>query len=100
MEMQDLNTSEWKRPRWRGYGHAHQIRRVSGRGALYEWLEREGVTSQEFARALRRRSGIVGLRTNGSRIHSWVTGSSRPRPLVRRAIERLTDGQVPAASWE
>ena len=35
-----------------------------------------------------------------SALHYWLKGASRPRSRGREAIERWTQGKVPASAWD
>jgi len=40
------------------------------------------------------------LGTSGPTVHEWCSGSKRPRPHYREAIEIWTGGEVKAGDWD
>jgi transcriptional regulator with XRE-family HTH domain len=57
---------------------------------LHDWLEKSGMTQQEFAE----KSGIPQ-----PLVSRYSSGKGRPHLENALAIERATDGQVAVASW-
>jgi transcriptional regulator with XRE-family HTH domain len=64
--------------------------RVGGDGALPNWLRAQNVSVTEFARSL-------GL--NASSVSRFCSGQARPSLDTAMAIERETNGAVPASFW-
>ncbi len=72
-------------------GYAVHLRSVTPtRTHLDHWLEEKGVTRGDFADKLEMPRNSFERYCNGIR---------RPRSRTANAIERLTDGAVPASSW-
>ena len=64
---------------------------MKGAMLLKEWLETHGSTAPRVA-------ALVGV--SGSAMYAYLTEIYRPGRKAAVAIERLTEGAVPVASWE
>lgn len=65
-------------------------RHTDGSKALRQFIESNALTQQATAKAL----GVTD-----PAVHDWISGTKRPRPHHRAAIEKWTGGLVPASSW-
>ena len=54
------------------------------------WLKRHGLAQREAAR-------VLGV--SAPAFHAWIHGRKTPTIPHRAAIERWTDGAVPATAW-
>ena len=66
-------------------------RRSRGARLLTDFVERNGLS---------RRATADALGTSKTSVIFWMRGSLRPRHAFRLAIEKWTNGEVPAGAWE
>jgi DNA-binding transcriptional regulator YdaS (Cro superfamily) len=71
---------------------ASRYRVAMGHGSalLWEFLQRRNAPQCVVARV---------LRVSPPAVHDWLSGRRTPTPAYREAIERWSEGAVPAASW-
>jgi transcriptional regulator with XRE-family HTH domain len=67
-----------------------QMPKTRGASALSTFLETNGLTHAECAKAI----GIAR-----STMHNWLNGILRPREAHQRAVEVWTNGAVPVSWW-